>query len=150
MTELVLLILLLAVLSCAIFTVVASFASGVGAAPAILLAAVFNSSTSAVISWQQPPGVHQTCLRRVYGAMWPAGICMHDLPEGTQVVELPGELTHPAYRPAHGDVYILSFEGIDVGQATLGEAEIHRLYMPLAMQSAAQPERRVYLAWVGR
>lgn len=104
---------------------------------AILITAYFNTSTSAVISWEQPPGVHQTCLRRVYGATWPAGRCWHDLSPGPFSVELPGELSHPAYVPANGDRYILSFEGVDVGRATLGESIIYHTYLSLITQQTA-------------
>lgn len=116
----------------------------------VLITAYFNTSTTAVISWEQPAGVHQTCLRRVYGATWPAGICWHDLPAGPFSAELPGDLEHPAYRPAHGDRYILEFDGIDVGSALLGEAVVYETYLALTMKQTAQRAPPVYLAWVGR
>lgn len=118
--------------------------------PPVDVSATFTSSTSAVISWEQPPGVHQTCLRRVYGATWPAGICWRDLEAGPMSVELPGELTHPAYQPADGDVYILEFDGVDVGSAVLGKSVVYETYLALTMKQTAQRAPPVYLAWVGR
>lgn len=117
----------------------------------ILIGATFTSSTTAAITWQQPPGIPLTCLRIYHiGAEYPAGICYPDLPPGPVRVDLPGALTHPAYRPAWGDRIVLAFGMDDVGSAVLGEAAVYTLYMPLAMKSAAQSERRVYVAWVAR
>lgn len=116
--------------------------------PAILLGATFTSSTSAAVTWQQPPdapGLTVTCLVREYGAVWPAGICYNDLPAGPVRVELPGQLTHPAYRPAYGDRYLLQINGATVGQATLGEAEVYTYYLaPITVQRSA-PQRLTYL-----
>lgn len=106
----------------------------------VLLGATFTSSTTAAITWQQPPGVVETCLRRVYGAEWPAGICWRNLEAGEMRVDLPGIYDKRWYTPAYGDRYILSFEGVDVGQATLGEAVVYTLYMPLAVKHDT-PER---------
>lgn len=58
---------------------------------------------------------------------------MHDLPPGTTSVELPGIYDRRWYSPSHGDVYVLSFEGVDVGQAVLGESVIYKVYLPLMM-----------------
>jgi hypothetical protein len=118
----------------------------------VLVSASFTSSTSAVVSWQQPPGVPITCLRIYHtGAEWPAGICWRELPEGEMRVELPGIYAHPAYRPQVSDKIILAFGMDDVGQATLGEAFVYTTYLPLTHQSAAPMERRaVYLPWAGR
>jgi hypothetical protein len=115
----------------------------------VLIGATFTSSTTAAITWQQPPGVGLTCLHRYYGADSPAALCRNDLPAGPTRIDLPGELG-PFYRPAWGDRYVLSFEGVPVGSAILGEAEVHTTYLPLAIKSAAQIERRVHVAWVGR
>ncbi len=102
----------------------------------VALHATFNTSTTAVVSWEQPPGVYETCLRRVYGAEWPAGICWRNLPAGTMKVDLPGIYNRRWYTPAHGDRYILSFEGVDVGTTTLGEVpSVYTLYLP-AIQKA--------------
>lgn len=114
----------------------------------ILVGATFTSSTSAAITWQQPGGVGLTCLHRYYGAEWPSAVCYNDLPEGPARVDLPGALG-PFYRPAYGDRYVLSFEGVPVGQATLGEAAIYTLYMPLAQKRTA-PQSVVRLPWAGR
>jgi hypothetical protein len=119
--------------------------TSISAAP-ILISATFVTSTSAVVSWQQPPGVPITCLRIYHtGAEWPAGICWRDLPEGEMRVELPGIYAHPAYSPEVGDWLVVAFGMEDVGQATLGEAAVYRLYLPLAHQSAPLVPRAVFL-----
>jgi hypothetical protein len=146
LTELVVIVLLLFVLLLSVFVVVASFASGVGAAPApVLMGATFTSSTSAAVSWQQPANVRMTCLLRYYGAEYPAGICWENLDAGPQKVTLPGELTHPAYRPAFGDRYELRFEDVPVGSATLGEATVYTLYVPLLSKQNAPEPHLTYL-----
>lgn len=116
------------------------------------LTATWVTQGRAVITWQQPADFHgTTCLLREYGAEWPAGICWRDLPSGPTTIELPGALTHPAYRPADGDRYVLSFDGVDMGIATLGEARVYRVYLGLVQQQrAAQDEWRMWLPWVGR
>ena len=108
------------------------------------LHATWAGPGSAVITWQQPPGVRQTCLYRYYGARWPAAICWHDLKPGAQTVTIPGTLTHPAYQVAEGDRFVLEFGGVPVGSATLGEARVYRVWVPLARGGPA-PTRRVYL-----
>lgn len=117
---------------------------------AILITAFFNTSTSAVISWEQPPGISRTCIVRYYGAEYPSGFCLHDLPAGPQSIELPGIYDGRWYSPAHGDRYDLWMDGVLVGSAVLGESVVYRLYMPLAIKSAPEVERAVYLPWVGR
>lgn len=108
------------------------------------------SSSGAVVTWQQPAGVRQTCLLRYYGAEWPAGVCWRDLPEGEQVVELPG-IYHPNfYSPLNGDRYVVEMDGQRVGEAVLGEARIYHTYLALVAKQNAPPEQRVYLGWVGR
>lgn len=117
------------------------------------LHATFDSSTTAVVSWQQPPGIALTCLRVYHvGAEYPAGICYPDLAEGTQVVRLPGALTHPAYRPQMGDRIVLAFGMDDVGETTLGEVpSVYSVYLPLAMQTAAPAKvQPVYLPTIAR
>lgn len=117
----------------------------------IPISATFTSSTSAAVTWQQPAGVALTCLRIYHaGAEHPAGICYPDLPAGPQRVDLPGALTHPAYRPAWGDRIVLAFGMDDVGQTTLGEVpSVYQVYLPLAMQKAAPVVTRpVYVALV--
>lgn len=106
--------------------------------PSVLISATFNTSTSAIVSWQQPAEMAHgiTCLVRYYGAEWPAGICWNDLAAGPVSVTLPGIYTHPAYRPAHGDRYEVQFNGARVGSAVLGEAFVYQLYLPLTKQSA--------------
>lgn len=103
---------------------------------AVLMAAVFNTSTTAVISWDQPAGVHQTCLLRYYGATYPSGICWRDLEAGPMRVDLPGDYADPAYRPAWGDRYVLEMDGQQVGQAMLGESVIYRTYLSLVRQQS--------------
>lgn len=99
----------------------------------------------AVVSWQQPAGVHTTCLYRYYGAEWPAAICWNDLPAGPQSVALPGELQHLAYVAALGDRYELRFEDVIVGDVVLGEATVFRVHLPIVQSGAAPPDRRVRL-----
>ena len=114
----------------------------------VLLQAVFVTSTSAVVSWQQPADVPITCLRIYHhaGAAWPAGICYDDLPAGPTRVELPGALTHPAYRPQFGDRIVLAFGMDDVGHATLGESAVYEVYLGLITKQSALPtQRAVYL-----
>lgn len=114
----------------------------------ILVGATFTSSTSAAVWWEQPAdplGLTHTCLIRIYPAPFPAGICLNDLPAGPQRIDLPGDLTDPAYRPAYGDRFLLQINGVTVGQATLGEAEVHTLYLALVQHSRAPPLRLVYL-----
>jgi hypothetical protein len=121
--------------------------------PPVLLQATFTSSTSAVVSWQQPAEMEHgiTCLRIYHvGAEWPAGICWRDLPAGEMRVTLPGIYTHPAYRPEVGDRLVVAFGMEDVGNATLGEAYVYTTYLPLTHQSAPPAQRAVYLPWVGR
>jgi hypothetical protein len=119
--------------------------------PPVPLSATFVTSTSAVVSWQQPPGIPITCLRIYHvGAEWPAGICWRDLEAGEMRVELPGIYTHPAYRPQISDRIILAFGMQDVGHATLGEAFVYRAYLPLTQHSAPPAQRAVYLPWLGR
>lgn len=122
---------------------------------AILMTAYWNTSTSAIVSWEQPAGIGQTCLLRYYGAEWPAGICWHDLPAGPMSVELPGQLTHPAYQPAHGDRYELRYNGEVVGVATLGESVVYETYLALVMWTAPPeppepPSYTIYLAAIRR
>lgn len=117
----------------------------------ILLQAVFVTSTSAVVSWEQPidaPDLTITCLVRIH-AGGKAGICWNDLAEGTQRVPLPGALTHPDYRPAYGDRIELHVNGDVVGSTTLGESAIYRVYLPGIRKDAPRLER-VLLPWVGR
>ena len=117
----------------------------------ILLQAVFVTSTSAVVSWEQPAGIPLTCLRIYHaGATWPAGVCYDNLPAGPMRVDLPGALTHPAYRPQLGDRIVLAFGMDDVGSTTLGESAIYRVYLPGIRKDAPDAFRRVYLPWVGR
>lgn len=117
----------------------------------VLVGATFTSSTTAAITWQQPEGVRITCLRIYHaGAEYPAGICYDNLPAGPMRVDLPGALTHPAYRPAWGDRIVLAFGLDDVGRAVLGEAAVYTLYMPLARKDAQNGSWRVYVAvWRG-
>ena len=110
--------------------------------PPVPLSATFVTSTSAIVSWEQPAGVPISCLRIYHvGAEWPAGICWNDLEAGPMRVDLPGELTHPAYRPEVGDRLVLAFGMQDVGQATLGEAAVYTTYLPGIQKST--PEMRV-------
>lgn len=109
------------------------------------LSATFTSSTTAVISWQQPPGVRGTCLLRQYGAEWPAGWCWQNLAAGPMWVDVPGTLTDPRFRPAEGDVYQLWMDGEIVGSAVLGQTIWHTVYLPLAIHSAPSAQRAVYL-----
>jgi hypothetical protein len=118
----------------------------------ILISATFTSSTSAVVSWQQPAEMEHgiTCLVRYYGAEWPAGICWNDLAAGPVSVALPGIYLRPFYQPAMGDRYELHFNGARVGSATLGEAFVYTTYLPLTQQSAPPTQRAVFLPWAGR
>lgn len=102
----------------------------------------------AVITWQQPAGVRMTCLYRFYGVAWPAAICWRDLPAGEMQVELPGALTHPAYVPAEGDHFELRFENVIAGSATLGEATVWRIALPLVQFDTRPPDRRIRLPMV--
>ena len=113
----------------------------------ILLQAVFVTSTSAVVSWEQPAGVAVSCIRIYHaGAQYPAGICYDNLPAGPTRVELPGALTHPAYRPQFGDRIVLAFGMDDVGHATLGESAVYEVYLGLITKQSALPtQRAVYL-----
>jgi hypothetical protein len=115
--------------------------------PPVLLSASFTSSTSAVVSWQQPAEMEHgiTCLVRYYGAEWPAGICWNDLAAGPVSIALPGIYLKPFYVPANGDRYELHFNGARVGSATLGEAFVYTTYLPLTQQSAP-PAQRVWMA----
>ena len=117
------------------------------APPSVPLSATFVTSTSAVVSWQQPPGVRATCLRIYHaGAEWPAGICWENLAAGPVSVTLPGIYTmHPAYRPVEGDCLVLAFGLEDVGSAVLGQTIIHTTYLPLTIHSAPPAQRAVYL-----
>jgi hypothetical protein len=117
--------------------------------PAVPLSATFVTSTSAVVSWQQPAGVRATCLRIYHaGAEWPAGICYENLPAGLMKVELPGTLPpDPAFRPQSGDRLVLAFGMEDVGSAILGQTVIHTTYLPLLNRQTA-PAYRVRLAVV--
>ena len=117
------------------------------APPTVPLSATFVTSTSAVVSWQQPPGVRATCLRIYHaGATWPAGICWENLAVGPMRVTLPGIYTmHPAYRPVEGDRMVLAFGLEDVGSATLGQTIIYTTYLPLTRHSAPPVQRAVYL-----
>lgn len=113
---------------------------------AIVLHATFDTSTTAAITWQQPPGIPLTCLRIYHaGAEYPAGICYPDLPAGPVRVDLPGALTHPAYRPQFGDRIVLAFGMDDVGSAVLGEAAVYTTYLALVRAGRAPPLRMVYL-----
>ena len=104
----------------------------------ILLGATFTSSTTAAITWDQPPGIGHTCLHRYYGAAWPAAICWRDLPEGPTRVDLPGIYDKRFYWPAHGDVYVLSHEGIEVARTTLGEVpSTYYAYLPSMTKQSA-------------
>jgi hypothetical protein len=118
----------------------------------VLLQATFVTSSSAVVSWQQPAEMEHgiTCLVRYYGAEWPAGICWNDLAAGPMSVALPGIYLRPFYSPALGDRYELHFNGARVGSATLGEAFVYTTYLPLAHQSAPPMQRAVFLPWAGR
>jgi hypothetical protein len=122
------------------------------APPPVPLSATFVTSTSAVVSWQQPAEMEHgiTCLVRYYGAEWPAGICWNDLAAGPVSVALPGIYLRPFYQPAIGDRYELHFNGARVGSATLGEAFVYTTYLPLTQQSAPPLQRAVYLPWAGR
>ena len=113
----------------------------------ILLQAVFVTSTSAVVSWEQPAGVAVSCIRIYHaGAQYPAGICYDNLPAGPTRVELPGALTHPAYLPQFGDRIVLAFGMDDVGHATLGESAVYEVYLGLITKQSALPtQRAVYL-----
>lgn len=113
----------------------------------VFVQATFTSSTSAAVWWQQPPdppGLTHTCLVREYGTTWPAGICWNDLEAGPMRVDLPGALTDPAYRPAFGDRYLLQINGETIGSATLGETEVHTLYLALVRHDIA-PQHLTYL-----
>ena len=118
----------------------------------ILLQAVFVTSVSAVVSWEQPPGIALTCIRIYHvGEQYPAGICLENLPAGPQRLELPGPRPRQWYAPRTGDRIVLAFGMDDVGEARLGESAIHTVYLPtVAKQETRLSPRLVYLAWVGR
>jgi len=97
------------------------------------------TTSGANVSWQQPPGVRETCLYRYYGAIWPSAICWRNLPEGEMHVELPGALSHPAYAPRDGDRYELHFDGAVVAQAMLGEARVYRVYLGVVRRETPAP-----------
>ena len=109
------------------------------APPPVLLSATFDSSTSAVVAWEQPAEMTHgiTCLRIYHaGYEWPAGICWRDLEAGPQVVRLPG-IYSDAYKPQFGDRLVLAFGMDDVGSAVLGEAVVYRTYLPLVGKHSA-------------
>jgi hypothetical protein len=114
---------------------------------AIMLHATFDTSTTAVVSWQQPPGVARTCLRLYHpGEPIPAGVCYDNLEAGEQVVHLPGALPRQWYAPRIGTRIVLAFGMDDVGSAMLGEVpSVYTLYLPLAMQQTARDVPPVYL-----
>ena len=117
----------------------------------ILLQAVFVTSTSAVVSWEQPPGIPLTCIRVYHaGDQYPAGICYDNLPAGPTRVELPGALPRQWYAPRTGDRIVLAFGMDDVGSTTLGESAVHRVYLPAMAQQKERPKPLLYVAWVGR
>ena len=108
--------------------------------PPVLLSATFVTSTSAVVSWEQPAEMASgiTCLRIYHaGAEWPAGICWNDLEAGPRAVHLPGIYDKKWYTPAVGDRLILAFGMDDVGSAVLGEAIVYRTYLPLVGKRTA-------------
>ena len=110
--------------------------------PPVLLSATFDTSTTAVIAWEQPAEMAHgiTCLRIYHtGAEWPAGICWNDLEVGPQVVELPGIYDKKWYTPTYGDRLVLAFGMDDVGSAVLGEAVVYRTYLPLVGKQSAPP-----------
>ena len=118
---------------------------------AILLQAVFVTSTSAVVSWDQPPGIPLTCIRIYHaGDQYPAGICYDNLPAGPTRVELPGALPRQWYAPRTGDRIVLAFGMDDVGSTTLGESAVHRVYLPAMAQQNTASIGAVYLPWAGR
>lgn len=117
----------------------------------ISLHATFDTSTTAVVSWEQPPNISHTCLHRYYGAEYPAAICWRDLPAGPMRVDLPGIYDRRFYWPAHGDRYVLSFDGVDVGTTTLGEVpSVYTTYLPGIMTNAPPQAERVYLSTILR
>ncbi len=106
----------------------------------VLLSATFVTSSSAIVAWEQPAEMANgiTCLRIYHvGAEWPAGICWRDLEAGPVQVALPGELTHPAYRPQISDRIVLAFGMDDVGCTTLGESAVYTTYLPLTTNQSA-------------
>lgn len=109
----------------------------------ISLHATFDTSTTAVVSWQQPPGVALTCLRIYHpGEATPAAICYNNLPAGETIVRLPGSLVHPAYRPQVGTRLVLAFGMDDVGTTTLGEVpSVYTTYLPHMTNAPPQAER---------
>jgi hypothetical protein len=117
----------------------------------IALHATFDTSTTAVVSWQQPAGVRITCLRLYHpGEPTPAGVCYDNLAAGEQVVHLPGALPRQWYAPRIGTRIVLAFGMDDVGSASLGEVpSVYTLYLPLAQKRTA-PQSVVRLPWVGR
>lgn len=118
---------------------------------AVSLHATFDTSTSAVISWQQPAGIYETCLHRYYGATDPAAICWRNLEAGEQVVRLPGIYDRRFYWPAHGDVYVLSFNGEVVGRTVLGEVpSTYTTYLPHMQTTGQSAPPKVYVPTVLR
>ena len=108
--------------------------------PPVLLSATFDTSTSAVVAWEQPAEMAHgiTCLRIYHvGATDAAGICWRDLEAGAQVVALPGIYDTRWYAPAYGDRLVLAFGMQDVGTATLGETVVYRVYLPLIGKQSA-------------
>ncbi len=118
--------------------------------PMVPLSVTFVTSTTAVVSWQQPPGVRAVCLLRQYGAEWPAGWCWQNLAAGPMRVDVPGTLTDPRFGPAEGDHYELWMDGQVVGSAVLGQAIVYTTYLPLTRQSALPAQRAVCLPLILR
>ena len=110
--------------------------------PPVLLSATFVTSTSAVVAWEQPAEMAHgiTCLRIIHvGVTDAAGICWRDLEAGSVRVALPGIYDTRWYTPEFGDRIVLAFGMGDVGTATLGEALIYRMYLPLIGKQSAPP-----------
>lgn len=122
-----------------------ALASTSAAAEQLNLRATFVSSTTAAITWDQPPDIPMTCLLRYYGAAWPAGICWENLPAGATRVDLPGIYSHPAYRPAWGDRYELRFGDTLVASTYLGEAHIYQQYLALLRRDTASALQQLWL-----
>lgn len=62
---------------------------------------------TARLTWQQPAGVHLTCISRNTTLIR----CWNDLPPGRVAITLGGSQTDAAYRPATGDVFTLALDG---------------------------------------